>query len=181
MDCSPPSSFVHGISQARILKCVAIYISRGIFPSQWSNLCLLLARLILYHWATWEVEYSTVSLFQAHPGHLKASIKAAVIHLVLLRRDSWHRKWQGILFEEALFIFEAQDLNRDQRLQQPFRMQSRISLVVYWLTVHRLMHGTQVWSLIGEDYIWHGATKSMCHNYWSPSPKAGVSQQEKPP
>ena len=67
-----------------------------------------------------------------------------MIYVVLLRRDSRHRKWQGISFEEALLSFEAQDLNRDQRLQQPFRMQSRISLVAYWLTVHRLMHGTRV-------------------------------------
>ena len=29
MDCSPPGSSVHGILQARILKCVAIPFSRG--------------------------------------------------------------------------------------------------------------------------------------------------------
>ena len=29
MDCSPPGSSVHGISQARILKWVAISFSRG--------------------------------------------------------------------------------------------------------------------------------------------------------
>ena len=29
MDCSPPGSSVHGISQARILQCVAISFSRG--------------------------------------------------------------------------------------------------------------------------------------------------------
>ena len=32
MDCSPLSSSVHGISQARILECVAISSSRGSFP-----------------------------------------------------------------------------------------------------------------------------------------------------
>ena len=31
MDCSPPGSFVHGISQARILKWVAMSFSRGSF------------------------------------------------------------------------------------------------------------------------------------------------------
>ena len=43
MDCSPPSSSVHGISQARILESVAIS-SRGSSPSQRSNprlLCLV--------------------------------------------------------------------------------------------------------------------------------------------
>ena len=29
LDCSPPGSFVHGISQARILVCVAISSFRG--------------------------------------------------------------------------------------------------------------------------------------------------------
>ena len=32
MDCSPPGSSVHGILQVRILECVAISSSRGIFP-----------------------------------------------------------------------------------------------------------------------------------------------------
>ena len=48
MGCSPPGSSIHGISQARILKWVAIYISRG--PSQlrdgpWHPHC----RRVLYH------------------------------------------------------------------------------------------------------------------------------------
>ena len=34
MDCSPPGSSVHGISQARILEWVAISFSGGIFPTQ---------------------------------------------------------------------------------------------------------------------------------------------------
>ena len=28
--------------------------------------------------------------------------------------------------------------------------------------------GTQVWSLVQEDPTCRGATKPMCHNYWSP-------------
>ena len=43
MDCSPPGSSVHGILQARILEWVAMPFSRGIFPTQGSNLCLLQA------------------------------------------------------------------------------------------------------------------------------------------
>ena len=46
MDCSPPGSSVHGIFQARILEQVAISYSRGIFPTQESNQCLL----NLLHW-----------------------------------------------------------------------------------------------------------------------------------
>ena len=41
MDCSPPVSSVHGVSKARILEWVAIPFSRGIFPTQGSNLHLL--------------------------------------------------------------------------------------------------------------------------------------------
>ena len=41
MDCSPPGSSVHGISQARILEWVAIFFFQGIFPTQGSNSCLL--------------------------------------------------------------------------------------------------------------------------------------------
>ena len=41
MDCSPPGSSVHGISQARILEWVAISFSRGSFPTQGLNLSLL--------------------------------------------------------------------------------------------------------------------------------------------
>ena len=34
MDCSASSSSLHGILQARILECVAIPVSRGIFPTR---------------------------------------------------------------------------------------------------------------------------------------------------
>ena len=49
MVCSPPGSSVHGIFQARILEWVAIPYSRGIFPTQESNLGLLHCRRILFH------------------------------------------------------------------------------------------------------------------------------------
>ena len=46
MDCSPPSSSVHGIFQARILEWVAISYSRGIFLNQGPK-----SRLLgLLHW-----------------------------------------------------------------------------------------------------------------------------------
>ena len=38
----PHQAPVHGILQARILEQVAVPFSRGIFPTQGSNLCLLL-------------------------------------------------------------------------------------------------------------------------------------------
>ena len=46
MDYSSPGSSVHGIIQAKILKWVAIFSSRGIFPTQGVNPWLL----CLLHW-----------------------------------------------------------------------------------------------------------------------------------
>ena len=47
-DCSSPGSSVHGILQGRILEWTAIPFSRGIFPTQGSNLSLLHCGQILY-------------------------------------------------------------------------------------------------------------------------------------
>ena len=46
MDCSLPGSSVRGTLQARILEWVALPSSRGIFPTEGSNLSLL----HLLHW-----------------------------------------------------------------------------------------------------------------------------------
>ena len=54
---SPPASSVYGILQARTLESLAISFSRGIFPAEGSNMCLLSFshyRQILYHWASVE-------------------------------------------------------------------------------------------------------------------------------
>ena len=54
MDCSPPISSIHGISQARILECVAISFSRGSSQSRHQTHISCISRQILYHWATRE-------------------------------------------------------------------------------------------------------------------------------
>ena len=41
MDCSPPGSSVHGISQARILEWVVISFPKGSFQPRDPNPCLL--------------------------------------------------------------------------------------------------------------------------------------------
>ena len=59
MDCRPPGSSVHWNFQARILEWVAISSSKGIFPTQGLNLCLLHLlhrRLILYCWTIREAQ-----------------------------------------------------------------------------------------------------------------------------
>ena len=49
MDYSPAGSSVHGISQARIMGVGCHFLLQKIFPSQESNLHLLVGRWILYH------------------------------------------------------------------------------------------------------------------------------------
>ena len=57
MDCSPPGSSVHGISQARVLEGVAMSFSRGSSQARdWINISCVscMSKQILYHWATWK-------------------------------------------------------------------------------------------------------------------------------
>ena len=52
MDYSSPGSSVHGISQAKILECIAISLSRGSSPPRDQTHVLCIGRQILYHSAT---------------------------------------------------------------------------------------------------------------------------------
>ena len=56
MDCIPPGSSVHGISQARILEWVAISFPRtSSWPRDRTQVSCIV-RKILYHWATREAQ-----------------------------------------------------------------------------------------------------------------------------
>ena len=57
MNCSPPGSSAHEISQARILEWVAISFSRGSSWKRDQTHVSCIGRQILYHWTTWEVPY----------------------------------------------------------------------------------------------------------------------------
>ena len=69
MDCSPPSSSVHEISQARILEWVAISsfrVSSQRPRNQTHNSCVShTGRQIIYYWAIWEaqVKYTVVNKY----------------------------------------------------------------------------------------------------------------------
>ena len=54
MDCSPPGSSVHGLSQERILEWVAISFSRGSSQSKDQTCISWIGRQILYHWTSRE-------------------------------------------------------------------------------------------------------------------------------
>ena len=49
MDCSPPGSSVHGDSPGKNTGVGSLSLLWGIFPTQGSNLSLLLCRQVLYH------------------------------------------------------------------------------------------------------------------------------------
>ena len=49
MDCSPPGSSVHGDSPGWNTDVGCHVLLQEIFPTQWSNLCFLHCRHILYH------------------------------------------------------------------------------------------------------------------------------------
>ena len=65
---SLPGSSVHGISQAWLLEWIAISSSRGIFPTQESNLhllCVLAGRFFLFFFLGWLL-YNIVAVFAIH-------------------------------------------------------------------------------------------------------------------
>ena len=59
MDCRPPGSSVHGISQARILEWVTMSFSRGSSWPRDGTHVFCIGRQILYCWATKEALYSS--------------------------------------------------------------------------------------------------------------------------
>ena len=67
IDCSPQDSSVHRISQARMLEWVPISFSRGIFPTQGLNLCLL-------HW-------QADSFQRSHQGRLVYGVDFVILKL----------------------------------------------------------------------------------------------------
>ena len=59
MNCNPPGSSVHRMSQARVLEWVTISLSRGLSPPRdWAPFSYT-GKRILYHWATREAQPSS--------------------------------------------------------------------------------------------------------------------------
>ena len=56
MDCSPPSSSVHGILQARILEWIVISSSREASQPRDQTCISCIGKQILYHWSIWEAQ-----------------------------------------------------------------------------------------------------------------------------
>ena len=68
---------VHGISQARILECVATSSSRGSsWPRDWTQASCF-GRRLLYHWAAWEDSHALVATF--FPEHSNSSPRVSAL------------------------------------------------------------------------------------------------------
>ena len=63
VDCSPPCSSAHAISQARILECVAIAFSRGSSQPRHQTHISCIGRWILHHEMCWFSYLSLKNLF----------------------------------------------------------------------------------------------------------------------
>ena len=66
MDCSPVGSSIHGISQARIVECIAISFSRGSSQLRDQTHASCIGRHILYHLGSPHL-YCRLSLIGCHP------------------------------------------------------------------------------------------------------------------
>ena len=82
MDCSPPGSSVHGISNVRMLEWVAIPFSKGSFWFRDQTHISWIGKQVLYCWATWEAPFSPRlggfdhrDLFPHSPGGWESEIR----------------------------------------------------------------------------------------------------------
>ena len=93
MDCSPPSSSVYGILQARILEWVAIQFSRGSSqPRDWTQVSCIAGRFFTI-WATRETLYTGVGCHALLQGifptqRLNPGLPHA-LHVDSLLSESW--------------------------------------------------------------------------------------------
>ena len=76
MHCTPPGSSVHGISQARILELVAIFLLQGIFPTQGSNPCL-------WYWQTDSVNFPYKCSFPGGSAGKESTCNVGDLGLIL--------------------------------------------------------------------------------------------------
>ena len=74
MDCSPPGSSVHGISQARIVEWVAIFLSRqSSKPMNWTQVCCITGVLLHCRRILYQLSY------KGNPGSHSLQISHSVI------------------------------------------------------------------------------------------------------
>ena len=131
MDCSLLGSSVHGISQARILKWVAISFSSGSSqPRDWTQSCYCM--WILYHWApgkpeTW-ITYGEIEAKTGGEAMISSAkeCKVKLLSCVRLFATPWtiayhtppsmgfsrREPWSGLPFpSQRIFLTQGSDLS----------------------------------------------------------------------
>ena len=92
MDCSPPGSSVHRISQTRILEWVSISFSRGSSQPRDQSGISSIGRRVLYHWAMWEAPRATWVCAKSLPScltlcnHVYVNLLGSSVHGILQAR-----------------------------------------------------------------------------------------------
>ena len=124
MDCSPPSSYVHGVFQARILEWIAISSSRkSSQPKDQTGISCAscLAVRFFYHWATreafhpwiqlkmsWKWDWNTVKIQQLLCLNFSSWMTAGSVSAVATR---WISFWGGTDQQSEIIsqVWQCQD------------------------------------------------------------------------
>ena len=83
MDCSPPSSSVHRVSQARILEWIAISFSVGSSWPRDQTRVSYICRRIFYHWATREAPDMWIDTYKYPYTHIYIHFHIFKTHVIL--------------------------------------------------------------------------------------------------
>ena len=110
LDCSPPVSSVHGISQAGILEWVAIASSRG---SSWprdrsrTSCISCIGRQILYRWATREAPGLETEALEQHCA-IELSVMIEMVPFGLSKSTPMHGHTQSLssVFTKFIYFFD---------------------------------------------------------------------------
>ena len=96
MDCSPPGSFVHRISQAGILERIAISFSRGSSQPRNRTCISCTGRWVLYQWATCGTFFLPTAVM---PCSVTVSWAVPQFHrpIITLRETKYTRHAVGII------------------------------------------------------------------------------------
>ena len=103
MDCSPPGSSIHGISQKRILEWVAIPFYKG-SSWPWDQIHICTGKQILYHCATWEVHLTSVVILSESQNSRQTQTEDDIpqntwpVHLIFVKimKNKWRKKLSQI-------------------------------------------------------------------------------------
>ena len=82
MDCRPPGSSVHRISQARILEWTAISFSRGSSQPKDGTHISYIALGFFYHWTTWKAPIFVTTVNTSYSSFSESRLKSKKRHWI---------------------------------------------------------------------------------------------------